>query len=326
MAQPMSATNPFLSFPYGPIQMECDAHDLVVAREVPADLCGMVHKMMAKNPDERYQTFKDVLRDLNRMRGSLSGAATLVPLALPTSGTISISSEFDNAITEPIRSPSRSRWFPRIVVGVVLASMFFGGMTVRLVRNRLQAKPAALANVPEKMQPIVSSEERFAIDAARQYADPNTSELRELKRCLDFQIDLAAHYFKRDRLDEADQFFRELRERKYKPMPKDAMHPFVAFGQLGQALVWAMRDQPQALAQIGNLVQPPQRPGLGFANSFQVAGVPGVLFEHTDLRRMLVDALNRIAAVQKVEKFEKYPHLDSVRKPSRPRPFAPGKG
>ena len=43
MAQPMSATNPFLNFPWGPIQMECEAHDLVVEGEVPADLCGSLY-------------------------------------------------------------------------------------------------------------------------------------------------------------------------------------------------------------------------------------------------------------------------------------------
>ena len=30
MSAPMSATNPFLNFPYGSIQMECEAHDLIV--------------------------------------------------------------------------------------------------------------------------------------------------------------------------------------------------------------------------------------------------------------------------------------------------------
>jgi len=52
MAQPMSATNPFLSFPYGPIQMECDAHDLVVEGEVPADLCGTLYRA---GPNQRFK-------------------------------------------------------------------------------------------------------------------------------------------------------------------------------------------------------------------------------------------------------------------------------
>ena len=52
MAQPMSATNPFLNFPYGPIQMECQAQDLVVEGEVPADLCGTLFRA---GPNQRFK-------------------------------------------------------------------------------------------------------------------------------------------------------------------------------------------------------------------------------------------------------------------------------
>jgi len=52
MAQPMSATNPFLNFPYGPIQMECDAHDLVVEGEIPADLSGSLYRV---GPNQRFR-------------------------------------------------------------------------------------------------------------------------------------------------------------------------------------------------------------------------------------------------------------------------------
>ena len=51
MAAPMSPTNPFLNFPYGPIQMECNARDLVVEGEIPADLCGTLYR---NGPNQRY--------------------------------------------------------------------------------------------------------------------------------------------------------------------------------------------------------------------------------------------------------------------------------
>ena len=51
MAQPMSATNPFLNFPYGAIQMECDAHDLIVEGEIPADLSGSLYRA---GPNQRF--------------------------------------------------------------------------------------------------------------------------------------------------------------------------------------------------------------------------------------------------------------------------------
>lgn len=52
MAQPMPADNPFLDFPFGPIQMECDARDLVVEGEIPADLNGSFYR---NGPNQRFR-------------------------------------------------------------------------------------------------------------------------------------------------------------------------------------------------------------------------------------------------------------------------------
>ena len=51
MSAPMSATNPFLNFPYGAIQMECEARDLIVEGEVPADLNGTLYRA---GPNQRF--------------------------------------------------------------------------------------------------------------------------------------------------------------------------------------------------------------------------------------------------------------------------------
>jgi carotenoid cleavage dioxygenase-like enzyme len=51
MAQPMPADNPFLNFPWGPIQMECDARDLVVEGELPAELNGTFYRA---GPNQRF--------------------------------------------------------------------------------------------------------------------------------------------------------------------------------------------------------------------------------------------------------------------------------
>jgi carotenoid cleavage dioxygenase-like enzyme len=51
MAQPMPKDNPFLKFPYGPIQMECVATDLVVEGEIPAELSGTLYR---NGPNQRF--------------------------------------------------------------------------------------------------------------------------------------------------------------------------------------------------------------------------------------------------------------------------------
>lgn len=52
MAKPMPVDNPYLQFPFGPIQMECDAHDLVVDGEIPADLNGTFYR---NGPNQRFK-------------------------------------------------------------------------------------------------------------------------------------------------------------------------------------------------------------------------------------------------------------------------------
>lgn len=51
MAQPMPADNPFLHGPFGPIQMECNASDLVIEGEMPKDLKGTLYR---NGPNQRF--------------------------------------------------------------------------------------------------------------------------------------------------------------------------------------------------------------------------------------------------------------------------------
>ena len=52
MAQAMPVDNQFLNFPWGPIQMECEAQDLVIEGEVPADLNGTLYRA---GPNQRFR-------------------------------------------------------------------------------------------------------------------------------------------------------------------------------------------------------------------------------------------------------------------------------
>src|SRR5882724_6663690 len=62
--------------------------------DVPADVCSMVHKMIAKEPGRRYQTCADLLRDVSRVRENLakkgkpSTGAAVAPFAPTERGLI----------------------------------------------------------------------------------------------------------------------------------------------------------------------------------------------------------------------------------------------
>ena len=51
-----------------------------VRPDLPPALCAVVHKMMAKDPAQRHQTGKEVLRDLARVRESLGGQTAAIAL------------------------------------------------------------------------------------------------------------------------------------------------------------------------------------------------------------------------------------------------------
>lgn len=51
MSAPMPANNDFLHFPFGAIQMECDARDLIVEGEIPPDLEGSLYRA---GPNQRF--------------------------------------------------------------------------------------------------------------------------------------------------------------------------------------------------------------------------------------------------------------------------------
>ena len=63
MAEPMPADNQFLNFPWGPIQMECEAHDLVVEGVAGVEPCDQ-------------ETGEEVTRD-NKNKGGV----TVVPVS-----------------------------------------------------------------------------------------------------------------------------------------------------------------------------------------------------------------------------------------------------
>ncbi len=298
--------------------------------DLPAELCTMVHRMMAKQPDDRYQNFKDILRDLNKVRESIAGGNTLAPVAIPISGTIhgganAATMGLDGKITGA-GSIHGHRWFPWIVGAAAVIGLLAGGVTIRLLRHRLLAKEPAVEmadngqkhdQAPE--QPIISADERFALEASHQFADPSTLDHRELKKGLDFQVDLLVYYLKRHRWKDAEAFCQELLDRKYKQMPKGGEHPYLIFARLGKALVMAFNDDTKALERLGGMINfSPGRPSAGVPPSFTIGGLPGNMFDSPDLRRFIVEALNRLAVDLHVEQFAKFPQLDDLRKSMGP--------
>src|SRR5262249_1883936 len=110
--------------------------------DLPESLCAVIHKMLAKDPAQRYQTGRELLKDLARVRESLSGrTAAMTPLApgldpLPTgeaaptapvsrgSGELRSSGVKRTGVaTMPVERPRRGVWLlAALSVAVALAA------------------------------------------------------------------------------------------------------------------------------------------------------------------------------------------------------------
>jgi serine/threonine-protein kinase len=312
--------------------VQCEPPQLSTIRpDLPPELCAIVHKMMAKFPSERYQACKDIIRDLNRVRDSISSAAT-VPQVLPigpagasSSGTVTApvaQTAFDGLPTAAyFAEPPSHRWGPRVILGIVLIVCIAAGIAVRVMKERLNAKekeparPTSSSSVVEN-QPVASGEERFLLDATRQFADPNPDNVQELKRGLGFQVDLAVYYLKKSRWDDAEKFFQSLAEQHLKPLPGHAEHPYHYLARLGQALLLSNRDKAEeSLQQLAALV-----PGRSGASNPALA----VIKDNFEFMRLLAEAINRDLKNLKVDRLpEKAAHLEAYRRPDARLPSRP---
>jgi serine/threonine-protein kinase len=310
--------------------------------DLPPDLCGMVQRMMAKNPEDRYQSARDILRDLAKVRDGIAVAqpavaAAPVALSLSTSipnGVQSASTGADGtatlAATTAMPVPRPPRWRPWVLAGVACALAAAAGVVAFVARHPTPephpqpapaVPPPGLADVrpPEK---LVTTRERelLALLASRQ-----TSPDRYLKGA----IELGMLHVQARRLDEAKELFERLEREVLTPPAKkpDRLDPDLLAGRstsmagrLGQAVALAYRDTPQAAQASIDLAQKvvnepyPKVAKLDKGDRGALA-VSLFLLRHPDLAEAVADALDRDAAT--LGKAALGPTLDPFRTPPR---------
>lgn len=285
--------------------------------DLPVELDAMIRRMMAKDPAQRYQSFQDVLRDLDRLREAVQSGTTEGLADLASTASISVSPPLTAPSATTLSSlaapPSRRRRTLMGWAGLMLALV--AGASVRWLQHRYDRPGTEPPVVPDLVTPVISEEEQYLLQGHKLYADPNPSDVAKLKGGLEAQIELALYYFRQKRFDDLETLGRELIERSYKPMPRGGEHPYRAFGRLTLALVSAFRDRPTAADDLSKLLVlrnpnlPPNPANL------TIGGVSGTFFDQPDLRQVIVEALDRLALQEKSGRLDKHPHLEALRKP-----------
>jgi serine/threonine-protein kinase len=247
--------------------------------DLPPDLCAVVHKMMAKRPGDRYQTGRDIVREVVRLRDVLVGVSGTPPDALISLGPAP-SEPFDAIKTIQIPPLRRRRWLGWVLgLGVVLA--LAGGVGYGWLSTHPGAppRPAPPPSEADRARLSQKEQEDFLLWSVKQrYADPPTRA--EMLEGLPSYVDLGLLYLKDRRLDAADEFFKGLNR------PEQRYRVYQYLGKFGGAMVLAFRDKPaESNKQFVRLFQDP------FVQKALFSLGPGGLLNRPAFRAMLADAL-----------------------------------
>ncbi len=274
--------------------------------DLPADLCAIIHKMMAKQPEARYQTAREILRDVGRLRDAVmvAGTTSAVPSILVNSGetgTMTIS-----ATNLPAPASNRSRaWLLALLPLALLASMALGYWHQRGGPTR---SVAAVNPLPDDPNPnradfTVVEEERRLVKNWQLWRESANATNPGLKAVtgMEHAMELGVFYLKQKKYDDAERFFKELEE--LKPQARQ----LVTFGSVGRAIVLAFRDNPADSNKL-------------FVAAFEKGDKKGGKFEavwknNPAVRELIAQALHA-NFVNAPEQFP--PQLEVYRHPPRP--------
>jgi serine/threonine protein kinase len=211
--------------------------------DLPIELCQIVHKMIAKKPEERYQTGREVLRDIAKVREMMLVGSS------PGSQSGSIGLSFSGTNSSPMlpavepKPKSSAQWMavPALVVALV------GGLTLGWLWNGTAASttnppigPGQAIVEPPKTDPQ-REHEKDLIRLVHDHIKPNTP--LDIAVGVRYSIELSVHYLKDRNLAEADKLFDEL-DRADRPAP------YRSLGKFGKAVCLAFRDQPDESNRI----------------------------------------------------------------------------
>jgi serine/threonine-protein kinase len=229
-----------------------------IRTDLPPELCAVVHKMMAKNPNDRYQNGRDLLKDLVRVREALNGATGFVPIvttgAMEKGATTLTPTPIATPKSTAAPAPGRGLSKAILVSLFVVSLLFAGGIGIALGwKHQHNTSPAekderdAVVSEPGTSGSLgLKSREQKYLDAIEEmldknngFKDPNAA----IPFCLNYALPLLDQ---KGRLDEADALFRRLQD-----IPKDE---YSLVGKLGRGIVFSLKDDWQMSMQAFNSV------------------------------------------------------------------------
>ncbi len=290
--------------------VQAEAQPLAEIRpDLPADLCAIIAKMMAKQPEARYQTAREILRDVSRLRDAVAVAGSGAVAQTMQSG---VGEAAAPSLSAPI--PQTSPAFAKrqaLLIGLVVLALA-GGMALGYIRTHGQPTEVG-PNVdhpqpPEDPLPAKAlfspAEQERLLTKNWQDSLQAPPDLIEAAAGLKHALKLGLFYLNEKRYDDAAKFFTELEQLK-------KVRSYTAVGHLGTAMVLAFKDQAiESNALFVSCLEPSDK-------KLPKAPVKLETFwkSRPDLREMIAKALQR----NWVNAKEQFPaQLEPYRHPPRP--------
>jgi serine/threonine-protein kinase len=203
--------------------------------DLPNDLCAVVHKMMAKKPDDRYQSGRDLLRDLLRVRDAVTGVTTVAASQL-----FADLGDLPKTVVETYPPAARRRRFvvPAAIVATLTAAPLLGiafGWYYRLPAS------SPLGNDPAATEPTATSQqkrEQSLKDVFHDHLNPG-KDPQKIATGYNLALELGLFYLDQKRWDDADQFFKELINNPAH------VEGYIYLGKLGHAIVLGLQSRYQ---------------------------------------------------------------------------------
>ncbi|HYT91891.1 MAG TPA: hypothetical protein VEL76_24470, partial [Gemmataceae bacterium] len=212
---------------------------------LPPAVCAIVHKMLAKDPGERYASARELLKDLAKAREAL-GDATVAIQAVPSA---------DDTTEEEALPASPSLWqrlaarpwilalagagaLMLVVLVIVLAASGPDGSGPDDAAKEREAEKIKLAEAAKQREEALKKKEHE--EALQKLAEPHLTEKLPNPSGVDPCIDLGVFYLEEKKVGEAETLFKRMTADRRSPSA------YYLVGRLGLAVVDAAKDHHSA--------------------------------------------------------------------------------
>jgi serine/threonine-protein kinase len=202
--------------------------------DLPADLCALIHRMMAKQPEQRCQTAHEVAREVARLSEQLRVTSTLSSSVAPRVAKLVAEKQVASI-------PARKRLRLRHILA---ALSVLGALAAGLALGWYRQQPSITKAVTPPDDDILQVRALFSVEEREKllrrlikenYKPASPVDARVLAG-LHAAVDLELLYLSARRLDDAEALARELCAGEEKGCPGRLL------GQLSRAMAAAFRD------------------------------------------------------------------------------------